>query len=135
MLEVGPCVVTQVRTLEDGYAAVQLGFGERSEKNISKAMLGHFKELVSPKRHLVEFKVSTMSQSRNTLKVEDGNEGECVSVIGTSKGKGFQGVVGAGFAGVGQATRSTNHLRAPGSIGTIVPCMCIQRNAHGRSDG
>ncbi len=123
VLEVGPCVVTQVRTLEkDGYTAVQLGFGERSEKNISKAMLGHFKRAgVSPKRHLVEFKsFKDELQSGDTLKVEDVfNEGEYVSVIGTSKGKGFQGVVKRhGFAGVGQATHGQhNRLRAPGSIG------------------
>ena len=123
MLEVGPCVVTQVRTLEkDGYSAVQLGFGERSEKNISKSMLGHFKRAgVSPKRHLVEFKsFNDELQSGDTLKVEDVfNEGEYVSVIGNSKGKGFQGVVKRhGFAGVGQATHGQhNRLRAPGSIG------------------
>ena len=123
VLEVGPCVVTQVRTLEkDGYTAVQLGFGERSEKNISKAMLGHFKRAgVPPKRHLVEFKsFNDELQSGDTLKVEDVfNEGEYVSVIGTSKGKGFQGVVKRhGFAGVGQATHGQhNRLRAPGSIG------------------
>ena len=123
MLEVGPCVVTQVRTLEkDGYSAVQLGFGERSEKNISKSMLGHFNRAgVSPKRNLVEFKsFNDELQSGDTLKVEDVfNEGEYVSVIGTSKGKGFQGVVKRhGFAGVGQATHGQhNRLRAPGSIG------------------
>ena len=123
VLEVGPCVVTQVRTLEkDGYEAVQLGFGERSEKNTSKAMQGHFKKAgVSPMRHLVEFKsFSDDLSSGDTLKVEDVfNEGEYVSVIGTSKGKGFQGVVKRhGFAGVGQATHGQhNRLRAPGSIG------------------
>ena len=123
VLEVGPCVVTQVRTLEkDGYTAVQLGFGDRSEKNTSKAMQGHFKKAgVSPMRHLVEFKsFSDELSSGDTLKVEDVfNEGEYVSVIGTSKGKGFQGVVKRhGFAGVGQATHGQhNRLRAPGSIG------------------
>ena len=123
VLEVGPCVVTQVRTLEkDGYSAVQLGFGERSDKNTSKAMLGHFKRAgVSPQRHLVEFKsFSDELSNGDTLKVEDVfNEGEYVSVIGPSKGKGFQGVVKRhGFAGVGQATHGQHHrLRAPGSIG------------------
>ena len=123
VLEVGPCVVTQVRTLEkDGYSAVQLGFGLRSEKNTSKAMLGHFKKAgVDPQRHLVEFKsFNDELQSGDTLNVEDVfNEGEYVSVIGTSKGKGFQGVVKRhGFAGVGQATHGQhNRLRAPGSIG------------------
>ena len=123
VLEVGPCVVTQVRTLEkDGYTAVQLGFGERTEKSTSKAMQGHFKRAgVSPKRSLVEFKSFTNDlQLGDTVKVEDVfNEGEYVSVIGTSKGKGFQGVVKRhGFAGVGQATHGQhNRLRAPGSIG------------------
>ena len=123
VIEVGPCVVTQVRTLEkDGYAAIQLGFGERTEKSTSKAMQGHFKRAgVSPKRKLVEFKNSDNDfQLGDTLKVEDVfNEGEFVSVIGTSKGKGFQGVVKRhGFAGVGQATHGQhNRLRAPGSIG------------------
>ncbi len=123
LLEVGPCVVTQVRTLEkDGYSAVQLGFGSRSEKNTSKAMLGHFKKAgVDPQRHLVEFNSFNHElQSGDTLNVEDVfNEGEYVSVIGTSKGKGFQGVVKRhGFAGVGQATHGQhNRLRAPGSIG------------------
>jgi large subunit ribosomal protein L3 len=123
VIEVGPCVVTQVRTLEkDGYEAVQLGFGDRSEKRVSKAMRGHFKRAgVSPKRHLVEFKsFSDELQAGDTVKVEDVfNEGEYVSVIGTSKGKGFQGVVKRhGFAGVGQATHGQhNRLRAPGSIG------------------
>ena len=123
LLEVGPCVVTQVRTLEkDGYEAVQLGFGERSEKNTSKAMQGHFKKAgVSPKRHLVEFKSFTNELNEgDSLSVSDiFNEGEFVSVIGTSKGKGFQGVVKRhGFGGVGQATHGQhNRLRAPGSIG------------------
>ena len=123
VIEVGPCVVTQVRTLEkDGYAAVQLGFGERSQKSTSKAMQGHFKRAgVSPKRSLVEFKsFQNDFQLGDTLKVDEVfNEGEFVSVIGTSKGKGFQGVVKRhGFAGVGQATHGQhNRLRAPGSIG------------------
>jgi large subunit ribosomal protein L3 len=123
VIEVGPCVVTQVRTLErDGYKAVQLGFGVRPEKNTSKAMQGHFKRAgVSPQRTLVEFKsFKDEFQPGDSIKVEDVfNEGEYVSVIGTSKGKGFQGVVKRhGFAGVGQATHGQhNRLRAPGSIG------------------
>ena len=123
VIEVGPCVVTQVRTLEkDGYTAIQLGFGERTVKSTSKAMQGHFKRAgVSPKRSLVEFNsFDSEFQLGDTLKVEDVfNEGEFVSVIGTSKGKGFQGVVKRhGFAGVGQATHGQhNRLRAPGSIG------------------
>ena len=123
ILEVGPCVVTQVRTLEkDGYEAVQLGFGERSEKRTSKAMQGHFKRAgVAPKRKLVEFKnFDNELQPGAELKVEDVfAEGEFVSISGTSKGKGFQGVVKRhGFGGVGQATHGQhNRLRAPGSVG------------------
>jgi len=123
ILEVGPCVVTQVRTLEkDGYEAVQLGFGERSEKRTSKAMQGHFKRAgVSLKRKPVEFRgFAKEMNAGDEVKVEDiFNEGEFVSIYGTSKGKGFQGVVKRhGFAGVGQATHGQhNRLRAPGSIG------------------
>jgi large subunit ribosomal protein L3 len=123
VLEVGPCVVTQVRTLErDGYEAVQLGYGERSEKHTSKAMQGHFKRAgVSPQRKLAEFRAFAQElQPGDTLNVGDVfNEGEFVSVIGKSKGKGFQGVVKRhGFGGVGQATHGQhNRLRAPGSIG------------------
>jgi large subunit ribosomal protein L3 len=123
VLEVGPCVVTQVRTLErDGYEAVQLGYGERSEKHTSKAMQGHFKRAgVDPQRKLVEFRSFVQElQPGDTLKVDDVfSEGEYVSVVGKSKGKGFQGVVKRhGFAGVGQATHGQhNRLRAPGSIG------------------
>ena len=123
ILEVGPCVVTQVRTLEkDGYQAIQLGFGDRSEKRTSKAMQGHFKRAgVGIKRKIAEFRgFSTELNAGDELKVEDiFNEGEFVSVSGLTKGKGFQGVVKRhGFAGVGQATHGQhNRLRAPGSIG------------------
>ena len=123
VLEVGPCVVTQVRTLErDGYEAVQLGYGERSEKHTSKAMQGHFKRAgVSPQRRLVEFNAFEQElHPGDTLNVDDVfTEGQFVSISGKSKGKGFQGVVKRhGFAGVGQATHGQhNRLRAPGSIG------------------
>ena len=123
ILEVGPCVVTQVRTLEkDGYKAVQLGFGDRNEKRTSKAMQGHFKRAgVGLKRKLVEFQgFETDLSSGDELKVEDVfQEGQYVSVSGLTKGKGFQGVVKRhGFGGVGQATHGQhNRLRAPGSIG------------------
>ena len=123
ILEVGPCVVTQVRTLErDGYEAVQLGYGERSEKHTSKAMQGHFKRAgVTPQRRLAEFDAFEQElQTGDTLQVNDVFAGgEYVSISGKSKGKGFQGVVKRhGFAGVGQATHGQhNRLRAPGSIG------------------
>lgn len=123
IVEAGPCVVTQVKTLEkDGYSAVQLGFGDRKEKRTSQPMKGHFKKAgVSPKRKLVEFKNFDKDfNAGDEVKVEDVfNEGEYVSVIGTSKGKGFQGVVKRhGFGGVGQQTHGQhNRGRAPGSIG------------------
>jgi large subunit ribosomal protein L3 len=122
VLEAGPCLVTQVRTVEvDGYNAVQLGFDDKAEKQVSKAAEGHFKKAkVTPKKKLVEFK--NFEQELNlgdTVTVEHFLEGDFVDISGTSKGKGFQGVVKRhGFAGVGQATHGQhNRLRAPGSIG------------------
>ena len=123
VLEVGPCVVTQVKTEDkDGYAAVQVGFGDRKASRTTQAMAGHFKKAgVQARQHLAEF--SGFGQDYNPgdeVKLEDVfSEGEFVSVVGTSKGRGFQGVVRRhGFAGVGQATHGQhNRMRAPGSIG------------------
>ena len=122
VLELGPCVVTQVRTTAvDGYEAVQLGFDDKAEKLVTKAAEGHFKKAnVSPKNKLVEFQ--NFEQELNlgdTITVDHFAEGDFVDVSGTSKGKGFQGVVKRhGFGGVGQATHGQhNRLRAPGSIG------------------
>ena len=122
VLEVGPCLVTQVRTKEvDGYKAVQLGFDDKSNKQVSKASLGHFsKAKVSPKRKLVEFQNFEKELNLgDTITVDHFSEGDFVDISGTSKGRGFQGVVKRhGFAGVGQATHGQhNRLRAPGSIG------------------
>lgn len=123
VIETGPCVVTQVKTEEkDGYTSVQLGFGERSEKNTPAALLGHFKKAkTTPKRYVAEFyDFSDDLKAGDTLSLGDiFAEGEYVSVVGKSKGKGFQGVVKRhNFAGVGQATHGQhNRLRAPGSIG------------------
>ena len=122
VIEVGPCMVTQVRTKElDGYEAVQLGFDDKSEKRVSKAAKGHFKKAkTSPKTKLVEFKNFEEELSLgDTITVSHFIEGEFVDISGTSKGKGFQGVVKRhGFAGVGQSTHGQhNRLRAPGSIG------------------
>tara|TARA_B100001057_G_scaffold254310_1_gene254565 strand:- start:9 stop:626 length:618 start_codon:yes stop_codon:yes gene_type:complete len=122
VLEVGPCVVTQVKTMSvDGYDAIQLGFNEKAEKRSTNAAIGHFKKAnTTPKKVLVEFQ--NFEEEYNlgdTITVEHFKEGEFVDVSGTSKGKGFQGVVKRhGFAGVGQATHGQhNRLRAPGSIG------------------
>jgi large subunit ribosomal protein L3 len=122
VLEVGPCVVTQVRTEElDGYSALQLGFDDKTEKSATKADLGHAKkDGTSVKRKVAEFKgFDEDYKLGDTVTVEHFSEGEFVDVTGTSKGKGFQGVVKRhGFAGVGQATHGQhNRLRAPGSIG------------------
>ncbi|MDG1315573.1 MAG: 50S ribosomal protein L3 [Flavobacteriaceae bacterium] len=122
VLEVGPCVVTQVRTEEiDGYSALQLGFDDKTEKSATKADLGHAKKAgTSVKRKVAEFKgFDEDYKLGDTITVEHFSEGEFVDVTGTSKGKGFQGVVKRhGFAGVGQATHGQhNRLRAPGSIG------------------
>ena len=122
VIEAGPCVVTQVKTNEkDGYSALQLSFDEKKEKHTSNAMKVHFeKAKTTPKRKVVEFR--HFEEAKNlgdTITVELFAEGDFVDVIGTSKGKGFQGVVKRhGFGGVGQATHGQhNRLRAPGSVG------------------
>ncbi len=123
VIEAGPCVVTQVKTnAKDGYEAVQLGFGEKKEKNTSQPLLGHFKKAsTTPKRKLVEFKDFTevLSLGEEITVGRVCQEGEYVDVVGTSKGKGFQGVVKRhGFSGVGGATHGQhNRQRHPGSIG------------------
>jgi large subunit ribosomal protein L3 len=123
VIEAGPCVITQIRTEEnDGYNAVQLGYGEKKEKHTTKSLMGHFKKAnTTPKRKLVEFKeFETQFELGQEIKVEDiFEEGEFLDVSGKTKGKGFQGVVKRhNFAGVGQATHGQhNRLRAPGSIG------------------
>jgi len=121
VIEAGPCVVTQIKTQDrDGYEAVQLGFGERKEKNTPNALKGHFKKAkTDPKSSLVEFQGFEGLNLGDSVSVEIFEEGEYVTVSGTSKGKGFQGVVKRhGFGGVGQATHGQhNRMRAPGSIG------------------
>ena len=122
ILEVGPCKVTQIKTEEvDGYSAVQLGFAEQKESRVSKAALGHFKKADSaPLKKLVEFPADFYEVALgDTMNVEMFEEGDFVAVVGTSKGKGFQGVVKRhNFRGVGDATHGQhNRLRAPGSIG------------------
>ncbi len=121
VIEAGPCVVTQLKTQDrDGYEAVQLGFGERKEKNTPNALKGHFKKAkTDPKSSLVEFQGFEGLNLGDSVSVEIFEEGEYVTVSGTSKGKGFQGVVKRhGFGGVGQATHGQhNRMRAPGSIG------------------
>jgi large subunit ribosomal protein L3 len=122
VIEVGPCVVTQVRTMEvDGYEALQLGFDDKTEKHSIKAELGHFKKAGTvAKKKVVEIKdFEEEYKLGDVITVDLFNEGEFVDVQGVSKGKGFQGVVKRhGFGGVGQATHGQhNRLRAPGSVG------------------
>ena len=125
VIEAGPCVVTQVRTVEkDGYAAVQLAYGETTEKHTSAPLMGHFKKAgTTPKRKLVEFKADFEGELKlgATFTVADifTEDVKYVDVTGTSKGKGFQGVVHRHhFAGVGGQTHGQhNRLRHPGSMG------------------
>lgn len=123
LIEAGPCVVTQVRTEDkDGYSAIQLGYGEKKEKNTSRSLVGHFKKAgTTPKRKLVEFKEFEKEYSLGeTVRIEDVfAEGDFLDVTGNSKGRGFQGVVKRhGFAGVGGQTHGQhNRGRHPGSIG------------------
>ncbi|MBL7931840.1 MAG: 50S ribosomal protein L3 [Bacteroidia bacterium] len=124
VIEAGPCVVTQVKTNEkDGYTSLQLAFDEKKEKHTSSAMKGHFENAkTTPKRKVVEFR--HFEESKNlgdVITVDLFVEGDFVDVIGTSKGKGFQGVVKRhGFSGVGHANKSHgqhDRERAPGSLG------------------
>src|SRR6476620_2951330 len=124
VIEAGPCVVTQVKTNEkDGYSAFQLAFDEKKEKNTSSAMKGHFElAKTTPKRKVVEFRHFTEEKNiGEVLTVDLFAEGDFVDVIGTSKGKGWQGVVKRhGFSGVGHANKSHgqhDRERAPGSLG------------------
>lgn len=127
VIEAGPCVVTQVKNEEtDGYRAVQLAFGEKKEKHTTKAAQGHFKKAnTTPKRNIVEFRdfrkeFEGMVELGKEIKIQDVFvEGDFLDAIGTSKGRGFQGVVKRhGFAGVGGQTHGQhNRLRAPGSMG------------------
>lgn len=122
VIEAGPCAVTQVKTIEkDGYEAVQVGFQDQKESRISAPLAGHFKKAgVAPKRHLAEFKgFETELALGDVITVDLFADTAYVSVTGTSKGKGFQGVVKRhNFGGVGQATHGQhNRARKPGSIG------------------
>lgn len=122
VIEAGPCVVTQVRTKEkDGYEAIQLAYDEKKEKHTTNALKGHFKSAgTTPKKVLVEFtRFEEKMNLGDLVNVDVFSEGEYIDVVGTSKGKGFQGVVRRhGFSGVGDKTHGQhNRLRAPGSVG------------------
>ena len=122
VIQAGPCVVTQVKTIEsDGYAAVQLAFDEKKEKTATKAMVGHFKKAsTTPKKKVIELKGFVKDwKPGDVITVDYFKDDIWLDVVGVSKGKGFQGVVKRhGFAGVNDATHGQhNRLRAPGSLG------------------
>lgn len=124
IIEAGPCTVTQVLTEEkNGYQALQLAYGDRKEKNTPKPLMGHFKAagLEAPLHKVREFRDMSVGKNlgEEVTVSEVFQEGDKVSVVGTSKGKGFQGVVKRhGFGGVMQQTHGQhNRLRAPGSLG------------------
>ena len=124
VLEAGPCVITQIKTVEkDGYEALQIAYDDKKEKNTSNAMKGHFKSAkTSPKRNLVEYTNFVFEEPKklgDSIDVAMFEEGEYADVVGTAKGKGFQGVVKRhNFAGVNDATHGQhNRQRSPGSIG------------------
>ena len=122
VIEAGPCVVTQVRTVQnDGYSAVQLSYEDKKEKHSNKAEIGHFaKANTAPKKYVAEFtRFEHLKQLGEVITVDVFIEGEFIDAVGISKGKGFQGVVKRhGFAGVNDATHGQhNRLRAPGSLG------------------
>lgn len=124
VIEAGPCVVTQIRTVEkDGYAAVQLAYDEKKEKHTSAPLMGHFKKAgTTPKRKVVEFPADFDGELKlgDSLSLSDVlKESDFVDVVGTSKGKGFQGVVHRyHFAGIGGTTHGqSDRLRHPGSMG------------------
>lgn len=123
VIEAGPCVITQVKTdPSDGYSAIQLGFGARKKKRTSKALQGHFEAAgTEPLRHLIEFRDFDGELSPGDTLTVDAvlAAGDTVDISGTSKGKGFQGVVKRhGFGGVGETSHGQhNRVRAPGSIG------------------
>ena len=121
IIEAGPCVVTQIKTQEsDGYSALQIAFDNQKDSRLSKALLGHLKKAGAPaSKKIAEISFDEGISMGDTLNVDLFAEGDFVTVVGKSKGKGFQGVVKRhGFAGVGDATHGQhNRLRAPGSIG------------------
>jgi large subunit ribosomal protein L3 len=122
IIEAGPCIVSQIKTKEtDGYTAVQLAYGDKSQKHVNKSEAGHFaKASASPKKVVKEFRDFSIEKAiGETITCDIFSEGEKVDVVGTSKGKGFQGVVKRhGFSGVGEQSHGQHdRQRAPGSIG------------------
>jgi len=142
VIEAGPCVVTQVKTVEsDGYGAAQVAYDDKKEKNTGRAMMGHFnKANTTPKRKLAEFEIEAGEELNlgDVITVETFNNDTWVDVAGISKGKGFQGVVKRhGFRGVGDQTHGQhNRNRAPGSLGaSSYPSRVFKGMRMGSQDG
>jgi large subunit ribosomal protein L3 len=142
VIEVGPCVVTQIKTHEtDGYEAVQVAFDDKKEKNTPKPMLGHFKKAnTTPKREVAEFKKDSgeVLKLGDVVTVDNFSNDRWVDVTGITKGKGFQGVIKRhGFGGVGDSTHGQhNRLRAPGSLGaSSYPSRVFKGMRMGGHDG
>ena len=139
VIEVGPCVVTQVKTVEkDGYAAIQLGYQEKTAKHTNKPEAGHFKKAgVNPQRHLAEFKdFDGEYKLGDTITVDLFSDASFVDVIGTSKGKGFQGVIKRHGQSRGPMAHGSRYHRRPGSMGPVAPNR-VFKNKHlaGRMGG
>ncbi len=132
VIECGPCVVTQIKTVEtDGYAAVQVGFQDVKEKNVSAPLLGHFKKAgVTPKRHLAEFVYDQELNLGDAVTVELFGEEDFVDVVGTSKGKGFQGTVKRWNFSRGPMTHGSRNQRRPGSIGQCAYPARVRKGLH-----
>ncbi|MEO5563404.1 MAG: 50S ribosomal protein L3 [Chitinophagaceae bacterium] len=133
IIEAGPCVVTQVKTKEsDGYSAIQLSYGDKKEKHSTKSEINHFaKSQTAPKKFSKEFRDFSIEKNiGETITVDIFAEGESVEVVGTTKGKGFQGVVKRhGFSGVGQQSHGQHdRQRAPGSLGNSSDAARVMKN-------
>ena len=132
VIEAGPCVVTQVKTEEtDGYKALQLGFGEAKEKRTTKPLSGIFKKAgTTPKKHLAEFKFDGEYNLGDTITVELFNDTEFVDVVGTSKGKGFQGTIKRWNFSCGPKAHGSRNQREPGSIGQCSYPARVRKGLH-----
>ena len=140
IIEAGPCTVTQVKTVEsDGYSALQIAFDNQKDSRLSKALLGHLKKAGAPaSKKIVEISYNSDFSMGDILNVDLFTEGDFVTVVGNSKGKGFQGVVKRyGFKGVGDKTHGQhNRLRAPGSLGaSSYPSRVFKGMRMGGQDG
>lgn len=130
VIEAGPCVVLQKKDMEnDGYVAIQLGFGEQKEHRVNKPMLGHVKKAgTTPKRYIKEIRDVNLDEYEvgQEIKVDIFKEGEFVDVTGTSKGKGFQGAIKRHGQARGPMSHGSRYHRRPGSMGPIDPSRVMK---------